>query len=225
MIKPTQDHSTAVPRTRPSELATPHRHHRWHVGPIRLEGSKHAAAASRIRRHLLAPRLLGRSCGAIMSRTGGAEANHTPCMCGNELFIDPTANHGVSANQPATGAHSPRVVDHRQALNRPAALVRHSQRIRGADGGRPGHCLMGGRRSLMGGDGYLGLSNGPVRMIGRGPEPTARKAYAPHATGRPRPPAARTRPTFTLVDRLLSASRRLLPTQLRELRAPPPPTA
>ena len=102
---------------------------------------------------------------AERSRPGlaGAQPDHAPCMCGDEVLIDPAANHGVSTGHTAAGTNSRRVVDHRKSLDRPAAMVHASRRGRDRCGGQVCHCLVGGgRRDLMGGHGYLGLSNGPV---------------------------------------------------------------
>ena len=106
------------------------------------------------------------SCGAATSRAVRAESDHTPRVCGNELLIEPTANHSVSAVHPASGTDSGRLIDHFKPQDRPAAMVRDFRRAdRGRCGGRPGRCPEwgGGLHGLVGDHGYLGLSDDPIR--------------------------------------------------------------
>jgi hypothetical protein len=48
---------------------------------------------------------------------------------GDESLIEPAANNGVGAGHPAPSADARRVVDHLQALERPATIIRNSQRV------------------------------------------------------------------------------------------------
>ena len=96
------------------------------------------------------PRRLRTSGGAVTARARRrAEPDDTSCVHGDESLVEPTANHGVGADHPATSADPGRFVDHFEPLHRPAALIRDSMRV-------------SGRNSPLFDHGDLGFSSGPV---------------------------------------------------------------